>query len=152
MRTWHEQAFTLLFSMKICSKCNISKPLSEFHKVKVGEIPRQRWCKDCKKVRQAERERERYANDPEFKRRKLESNKKVKLKAKYELTIDDYYEMYSKRAGKCDICNQYFETLCVDHCHNTKKIRGLLCHPCNTALGFLTDDIVKLQRAELYLS
>jgi hypothetical protein len=28
----------------------------------------------------------------------------------------------------------------VDHCHATKRIRGILCHSCNTSLGLMKED------------
>ena len=39
----------------------------------------------------------------------------------------------------------------VDHCHDSGKVRGLLCHPCNAALGFLRDDPVIAAAATEYL-
>ena len=42
-------------------------------------------------------------------------------------------------------------TLNVDHCHETGKIRGLLCHNCNRALGLFKDNVEFLERAILYL-
>ena len=39
----------------------------------------------------------------------------------------------------------------VDHCHDTGKIRGLLCGNCNSGIGNLRDDINLLQRAIEYL-
>lgn len=30
---------------------------------------------------------------------------------------------------------------CIDHCHITNKVRGLLCHNCNVILGKLNDNI-----------
>ena len=41
--------------------------------------------------------------------------------------------------------------LYVDHCHQTKAIRGLLCHKCNIALGHMNDDPEQLERAANYL-
>jgi len=41
--------------------------------------------------------------------------------------------------------------LVVDHCHSTGKIRGLLCHNCNRALGLMQDNVETLQNAIDYL-
>ena len=40
----------------------------------------------------------------------------------------------------------------IDHCHETGKVRGLLCSKCNIALGNFDDDIETLKRAISYLS
>ena len=39
----------------------------------------------------------------------------------------------------------------MDHCHKTKKIRGLLCHTCNSGLGMFKDNIEYLKNAIKYL-
>lgn len=41
--------------------------------------------------------------------------------------------------------------LCVDHCHTTDKIRGLLCGRCNSGIGMLKDDISIVESALNYL-
>lgn len=41
--------------------------------------------------------------------------------------------------------------LAIDHDHKTGKIRGVLCFPCNKALGFMEDDIERLKNAIKYL-
>lgn len=43
------------------------------------------------------------------------------------------------------------DRICVDHCHKTGKVRGLLSSVTNTALGQLLDDPDVLQRAAEYL-
>ena len=53
---------------------------------------------------------------------------------------------------KCKICgNKPQKPLYVDHCHETKRIRGLLCHQCNVALGHMNDDPQRLEKAISYL-
>jgi hypothetical protein len=42
--------------------------------------------------------------------------------------------------------------MCIDHCHTTGKVRGLLCHACNRALGNFGDNIANLEQAIIYLS
>ena len=41
--------------------------------------------------------------------------------------------------------------LVVDHDHKTGEVRGLLCGPCNRALGFLKEDISNFNNAIQYL-
>lgn len=65
----------------------------------------------------------------------------------YGIAISDYDKMLAAQNGRCAICgttNAGKETktgkrfFAVDHCHETGKIRGLLCVACNTRLGYLT--------------
>lgn len=79
---------------------------------------------------------------------------------KYGLSVEAYTELVVAQDLKCAICGQE-ETalskfgkkkdLAVDHCHGTKKVRGLLCQGCNTGLGGFKDDILRLKRAIAYL-
>lgn len=51
----------------------------------------------------------------------------------------------------CWICEEK-RPLCVDHDHREpKRIRGLLCHPCNRGIGFYQDDTALMLRAAQYL-
>ncbi len=52
--------------------------------------------------------------------------------------------------GACECCGSK-ELLCIDHCHDTEKPRGLLCHKCNTALGLLDDDSQRMLNLIRYL-
>jgi hypothetical protein len=39
----------------------------------------------------------------------------------------------------------------VDHCHTTGKVRALLCHNCNIALGLLKESVPTLEAMVKYL-
>jgi hypothetical protein len=43
------------------------------------------------------------------------------------------------------------ESLCVDHDHETKDVRGILCRRCNLALGQFRDNVELLENAVKYL-
>ena len=62
----------------------------------------------------------------------------------YGITLEDYNKMLITQNNCCLGCKQnasiLSKPLCVDHCHNTGKVRGLLCDNCNKALGLLKDD------------
>ena len=81
------------------------------------------------------------------------SSKKKHLKKKYGLTMEDIQVMLIKQHSTCAICTQPFGTgrICVDHDHITNKIRGLLCHRCNSGIGLLGDNIAGLYKAINYL-
>lgn len=77
------------------------------------------------------------------------------LKRHYGITIDFYEGMLLAQGGVCKICKtppSEKRSLCVDHCHTTKKIRGLLCDNCNRAIGLLNDDVEKVKKVVEYLS
>jgi hypothetical protein len=59
--------------------------------------------------------------------------------------------MLARQRGVCAICKRSDQTLCVDHCHATGKVRGLLCAKCNSTLGFCDDDPKRLLAAIAYL-
>ena len=73
------------------------------------------------------------------------------LKAQYGITPEQYTEMVVAQGGVCLICREVSEGLCVDHDHVTGKVRGLLCHECNMALGKMKDDPARLRSAAEYL-
>lgn len=71
------------------------------------------------------------------------------------LTRKQYDAMFIEQEGRCAICrvdaNTLERAMCVDHDHNTGKVRGLLCYKCNSGLGFFRDDRDLLVRATSYL-
>ena len=46
---------------------------------------------------------------------------------------------------------EYLHKLLYNHNHKTGKVRGLLCHNCNRALGLLHDDTELMQKASEYV-
>lgn len=73
------------------------------------------------------------------------------LRAQYGISVQDYERMYEAQAGRCGICGEVPERIVVDHCHATGVVRGLLCSPCNVALGGFRDRVDLLDAAKAYL-
>ena len=74
---------------------------------------------------------------------------------KYGLTVEQYDAMLTKQNGTCDICNLVCLTgkrLAVDHCHDTKVVRGLLCANCNMGNGSLKESPKNLAASLVYLA
>lgn len=94
------------------------------------------------------------ATDPEFKKNDLLKAHKKHLYKKYKLTKQEYDNLNLKQNFLCKICGlkNNGRRLCVDHCHRTGKIRGLLCSKCNLGLGHFDDDIIKIEEAIKYLN
>jgi Autographiviridae endonuclease VII len=152
---------------KICPNCKLEKNLSKFSRDKYKKDGRCSWCKECiknadngaaRKVRsdkfyQDNKERlllwqkERNVSNTEFRR----SNRLLKY---YGITISDYNKIFDEQSGCCAICvkhqSEFKKILCVDHNHQTGKVRGLLCHKCNTALGLFQDNPEILELAAEY--
>ena len=85
------------------------------------------------------------------KRRQIDLRKL--LKAKYGITLEDFHKWAEEQGGLCAICRHppNGRRLSVDHDHSTGRIRGLLCHNCNSMLGLARDRPAVLQAAIEYL-
>lgn len=87
---------------------------------------------------------------------KSPQQRKSSLKVKFNMTLEDYDKLLIKQDFKCALCNKHVSefkhNLAVDHCHETGRIRGLLCVSCNTSLGHLGDTPASIQRVFNYVS
>jgi hypothetical protein len=72
----------------------------------------------------------------------------------YGITLAQYEDMLAAQGGRCFICGKSEEQegrrLAIDHCHDTKIVRGLLCGVCNQGIGMFKHDPVLIDRAKLY--
>jgi hypothetical protein len=111
-------------------------------------------------LRPGQKEKEKERRD---KYRSKPSTKEIRhtdhYKRRYGITVQDYDMMHMEQNGLCKICNNpesrvsngKTSRLAVDHCHNTGKVRGLLCWACNASLGRFKDSIEILESAISYL-
>ena len=98
-------------------------------------------------------ERARFlANDRRRVRRALEPDYRDGERAgRYGLTLAEYRALQARQGNVCAICRKPARVLCIDHCHVTGRVRGLLCPKCNSVLGFCDDDPRLLCAALAYL-
>jgi protein-arginine kinase activator protein McsA len=116
-----------------------------------------RWCKPCRLARNkvqtitwAKENRGPYGgwSTPEEAR---EYQRAWRLKKHFGMTIPEWEAMAEAQGYLCAICNARPERLHTDHCHSSGKVRGLVCGPCNRAIGLLGDTADSVQRAVTYL-
>ncbi len=83
-------------------------------------------------------------------RKKLKSD----LGRRYKLSVKTYEALLKGCDFSCMICNKSQDegaVLCVEHCHETEKTRGITCATCNTALSYFQHDPEVLRNAIEYL-
>ena len=131
---------------KRCPKCKKNKPLSEFYINSNNSI--RGYCKVCGYKRIKKRRKD---NPEEYK----ENQRNRNLERKYNITMDQYNDLYIEQSGKCKICGIHVKDLKrrldVDHDHETGEIRGLLCWNCNLGIGNFNDDPELTLKATEYL-
>ena len=79
---------------------------------------------------------------------------RAKRYKKYGITEDTFRQMLRTQQNRCAGCMSLFqseEAAHIDHCHQTGKVRGLLCGHCNCALGFVKDSRANLYQLAAYL-
>ena len=133
--------------MKRCHLCLITKPLDCFPSNRSRGDGVGHACSRCSK----ERALNWYHDNKE---RAVDS---YRLR-RYGITRDQFNQLLAIQDSKCAICgkkgsgrNGTTELLFIDHCHQAKRFRGLLCHSCNIGLGNFGDDVDRLRNAIKYL-
>lgn len=90
----------------------------------------------------------------EYRRRNSGKKRAEWLLTRYGLTIEQHGVLFASQEQRCAICKTDMPTKlgwCVDHCHSTRQVRGILCQNCNSALGHMKDDPLRLRLAAEYL-
>lgn len=164
---------------KKCTACGEHKPFSEFYKNKGGKFGLFAKCKPCflkitKAWHDANKERV-AANRAEWRRKNIvrvraseralrqkniekcrEKDRRETLFRTYGITLEQKQSMLAAQGGKCKACGSpqpgSKKGWHVDHCHDTGRIRGILCHPCNAAIGNAGESIERLRALIAYLA
>lgn len=123
-----------------CRTCKTVKPNTAFiisEKSANGYLGR---CKECTDYYNTNKQR---------------LQKDYMLKSTYGIDINHFEKMLELQKYSCEICKIHQDNitgpLCVDHCHITGEVRGLLCFRCNSSIGKFEDDINLLTSAINYL-
>ena len=114
------------------------------------ELYRQRHPDKIKETGAARRARGIDRSNWTLKKETPEKRRARKIKSLYGRTVEDIDGIRLAQDGKCAIC-QRERSLVIDHCHRSGVVRGLLCNPCNGAIGFLGDQYASLMVAAEYL-
>jgi hypothetical protein len=140
-----------------CPRCDTIKLADNFRKCSSKLTGLSSYCIPCEKsYYNAYRKKRRAAQTSE--ERYIDS-RKSSLKTMHDLTVEQYDLMLSSQNEKCAICGSKDSgrkgrtafKMYVDHCHETGRIRGLLCSSCNLGLGKFKDDPDRLMVAAAYL-
>lgn len=94
-------------------------------------------CEKCKKLKHPAFIR-RFGKDKQIRHKCNNCILDDNLYSRYRLTKAEFNSMWFEQDGKCLGCKESTK-LVVDHSHGTKKVRGLLCNDCNSALGFVKE-------------
>lgn len=120
-------------------------------------------CRECERDREQARTLKMKATvtqdrDGRLSNEYLTHNRKLRNKRVYGLDEHQFMGMLNAQGWACAICRCGLtadvskpNTINIDHCHATEKVRGLLCTFCNAAIGFLRDSARSADAAAAYL-
>ena len=152
--------------LRRCFSCTQTLPTDQFGTYRYGFAGLQPSCRPCTNAKNRA-----YATSPDSVARKRAYQRQQRAAnpltpaqhrrnnlARYGITPEDYDTMFAEQSGGCAICGsvapggrQGVEVFNVDHCHETGRVRGLLCTPCNRGIGLLGDSRAALLAAAAYL-
>lgn len=163
--------------MITCTKCGESKPQEDFYKQPRNKSGYMGHCKVCERARKAANDKKHQEANPDAWNarrrgyvRKYKSNHpervaeldwSYKIKTRFNISSEKYYEMLESQNGVCAGClnKPGNKKLAIDHdrscCSGDKScgecVRGLLCSNCNTAIGLLKENVATIERLVKYM-
>jgi hypothetical protein len=149
-----------LCAMHLRLSCERQKRRYAANPAKFRKIGREYWTNRSpeSKAKSYERRKIQYRENPD-------QSRNYEMKRRYGITLDDYFELERKQGGLCALCGQrpligkrapgrekQPPRLYVDHDHKSGRVRGLLCHWCNThTVAGIEKSGVSLARIAAYL-
>jgi len=136
---------------RMCMRCRITKPVSEFYKRPETASGYRGVCRDCMRPMNNVRVKRYYHKHLD---RAEEYGRRRSLR-RHGLTKREYVAYVEQQGNRCAIWRTAepggHGRWHIDHCHETGVIRGLLCSPCNLGLGQFRDTPEFLIAAAEYL-
>lgn len=145
-----------LETSKRCNACNGLHSFQSFSKDVSKKDGRSIYCNFCRRRKLKEYRKSRPEKQKEYKRKHYnpEQSRDYSLRYRYGMTSEGFESMFDSQGRKCALCRSDktdSKNFVVDHCHETGRIRGILCSSCNRALGIFKDSVVMLKKAIEYL-
>jgi hypothetical protein len=144
---------------KRCRLCKETKPEGAFYPSKDFHDGLDRTCKACRKDRHDKWRRKNLEYVATQQRERARANPEVHMeyerKKRYGMERGQYDQMLAAQRGRCAICGtddpSPRRSFAVDHCHDTGKVRALLCTGCNAGIGHFKHSTAYLRSAIKYL-
>lgn len=152
----------LVTGVRTCSRCKIEKLIAAFPPKPGGRDGINAACRAC--ISTANKARYLKHHDRELARGRMravrdrekirEYSRHYRMLVRFGITVADWERLFESQGKACAICKRldpdgrHWHT---DHCHETGKLRGILCRRCNLGLGWFDDSTEKLRDATQYL-
>lgn len=83
-----------------------------------------------------------------------------RITSTYGIGVDEFLDLFAGQQHRCAVCGKALvlfstdrtEAPVVDHNHETGVVRGILCHPCNVAVGWIEKRPKRTLQAMEYIS
>lgn len=151
---------------KTCQHCKALKPLTAFNREVVRHDGLRRRCKTCDAAHVTEWRRNNLDKaaklQKEWRQKNPNRSADYSLRKNYGIELGTYDKMLAEQEGRCAICGTTAPggqprkdgtpaRFHVDHCHDSGKVRGLLCHNCNVGIGNMRHSKEILEKAIAYV-
>lgn len=145
---------------KYCPGCQSTKPASDFYQNQTRADNLGSYCKTCARDASVKSSRKHPQTHKRAAKKYRDNNpgnvRDQILRYRYGISIGEYDAMLARQGGGCAICGKATARkrqtrLHVDHCKETKKVRGLLCAACNNGLGQFDHDTDLMNEAIGYI-
>lgn len=131
---------------KECPVCKQALPPEDYNRNTRSKTGLAWACREC----QRKDTRDRYSRDDRARQANTERSRRIR----YGISPEQFDAMLVSQGGVCAICGgfpRWQKSWHVDHDHDTKTVRGILCPECNVALGSMRDNPARLRAAAEYL-